>query len=193
MKRALSQLQEDELARQEDDLLRAQLEREEIAEQKAKKKRIREEKFVEKWRSHMQKWNEMGLVALGLRSLTLPAPARLSTLFCLLVGIILFFGATVDLAALGRAATELDCLHALLPSSTWALLLAAANASLAIKQTSPECGSPRHYRPSTREEMQCVFFARLDLISRAAPGIHEGFEVRPPPLPSSLPHPTGLS
>jgi hypothetical protein len=78
MKRALSQLQQDEQERQQDALLRAQLEREEEAEQLAKKKRHKEEKFVEKWRSHLKKWNEMGLVSLAGRGLTFPAPARLS-------------------------------------------------------------------------------------------------------------------
>lgn len=190
MKRALSQLQKDEEERQRDALLRAQLERQELAEQLAKKKRVKEDNFVEKWRSHLQKWNEMGLVPLSSRALTLPAPARLSTPLCRLLGLTSFFGATVDLAALGRAATELDCLHALLPPATWALLLAAANASLAIKQTSPECGSPRHFRPSTQEEMERVLFARLDLISRSVPGIDEAFKVtHSPPLPSPSPSP----
>lgn len=101
-------------------------------------------------------------------------------MICPIERLISFPGATVDLAALGRAATELDCLQALLPSSTWTLLLGAANASLAVKQSSSECGSPRHYRPSTQEEMQRVFFARLDLINRSAPTIDEGFKVAPP-------------
>lgn len=76
MKRALDALQRDEQERQEDARLRAQLERDEIAQAANKKKKDKQDKFVEKWSSHLRKWNEMGMVSLAERTLIPPALTR---------------------------------------------------------------------------------------------------------------------
>ena len=74
MKRALKELQEDERVRQEDNLLRAQLEREEANEAAQKKKKLSEEKFSERWKANSQKRDELGLQIASGRQLTLPVP-----------------------------------------------------------------------------------------------------------------------
>ena len=74
MKRALKVLQRDERERQEDDLLRAQLAREEATELAHEKKRKIEEKFATKWKEHLEKWDEFGLQIASDREITLPVP-----------------------------------------------------------------------------------------------------------------------
>jgi hypothetical protein len=61
MKRSLKQLQEDAQAQQEDDLLRAQIEREELAEAAEARKNSKENAFSDKWRGYLEKWEEHGL------------------------------------------------------------------------------------------------------------------------------------
>lgn len=74
MKRQLDLLRQDEAERQHDDLLRAQLESEAREEEHAKKKKRKENSFQEKWRSHLSKWDELGLVSLYRHALALPQP-----------------------------------------------------------------------------------------------------------------------
>ncbi len=74
MKRALKELQEDERVRQEDNLLRAQLEREEANEAVQKKKKALWREFSERWKANLQKWDELGLQIASGRQLTLPVP-----------------------------------------------------------------------------------------------------------------------
>jgi hypothetical protein len=74
MKRALKNLQDDERARQEDDLLRAQLLRE-GANDAALKKRIQsEDAFCNRCKRLLEEWNEEELQIASLRPLTLPVP-----------------------------------------------------------------------------------------------------------------------
>ena len=64
MKRSLKDLQNLERTgreRQEDDILRAQLEREEAAESAKKKQKNKVENYSTKWKEHLTKWDEMGL------------------------------------------------------------------------------------------------------------------------------------
>lgn len=72
MKRSLDVLLRDERERQEEDLLRAQLQRQEATEAALKKQQEKEETYVSKWRSHLSKWDEMENFA--EHTLTLPAP-----------------------------------------------------------------------------------------------------------------------
>jgi hypothetical protein len=175
MKRALDVLLRDERERQEDDLLRAQLERNEAAEAAAKKQKTKEKSFIEKWRSHLLKWDEMGLESFAERALVLPVPdppghvPRVSFLVSFLEG------ATLDLAALGRSPSELDCLFALVHAPIWEALLTATNSRMASELSSGTLVLHRRYKPATIHELQQVLFARLDLIVRGVPNIEAGF------------------
>ncbi len=75
MKRSLKQLQEDAQAQQEDDLLRAQIEREELAEAAEARKNSRENAFSDKWRGYLEKWEEHGLRIASNQELRLPRAA----------------------------------------------------------------------------------------------------------------------
>lgn len=74
MKRAFAALQRDEREHQEDELLRAQLQREEAAAASEKQKKMKEEKYAEKWKGYLAKWDEHALQSASGRKLTLPVP-----------------------------------------------------------------------------------------------------------------------
>lgn len=81
MKRALDVLQADADAWAQDEQLRAQLEQEEATQQAAAKRRKEEQSQIEKWRTRLAKWDEMGLSSIDGRLLTLPVPAPLGPSF----------------------------------------------------------------------------------------------------------------
>ena len=85
MKRNAKHLEADERAQREGEVRRGRRQEEEEQERVAKKSKDKEEKFVAKWRSHLEKWAEMGLENLSALSLPQPEPPsphpRLSSLF----------------------------------------------------------------------------------------------------------------
>jgi hypothetical protein len=59
----------------------------------------------------------------------------------------------------------------------WNDLAAAANSILAAEISSGEIAQARRYAPTTSEEIQSIFFARLDMISSGNKTISEVFKV----------------
>lgn len=70
MKRSRDQLARDALKQAENARLRDERAQEDVAQRQARKKKDKQEKFVEKWRSHLARWEEEGLVP--LHALQLP-------------------------------------------------------------------------------------------------------------------------
>jgi hypothetical protein len=59
---------------QDDDLLRAQLEREELTEATEARKNAKNNVFSDKWRGYLEKWDEHGLRIASNQELQLPRP-----------------------------------------------------------------------------------------------------------------------
>lgn len=74
MKRAREVLLRDERERQEDELLRSQLAGREADDNAANRRKNKEEKFVDKWRACLKKWDAMELQPISARLLSLPVP-----------------------------------------------------------------------------------------------------------------------
>lgn len=74
MKRSVKELQRDERERQEDELLRAQLEREEVAEAAQKRQKSKDDNYSKKWKEILSKWDEHGLQCASECELRLPVP-----------------------------------------------------------------------------------------------------------------------
>jgi hypothetical protein len=74
MKRSLAQLRRDSKESQVDSELRDELTRRSSAEHAAKKKKLNEERFTEKWRRHLAEWDQMGLLPIPNLSLPVPDP-----------------------------------------------------------------------------------------------------------------------
>ena len=77
MKRTLADLQRDAKEREEDELLRAQLVREQANDAAAKKKMAQEEKYCKKWKDVLEKWDDEELKIASELDLTLPESHRL--------------------------------------------------------------------------------------------------------------------
>ena len=77
MKRTVGALQRDALEREEDELLRAQLVREQTNEAAAKKKFAQEERYCKKWKDILQHWDDEELKIASELELTLPLAQRL--------------------------------------------------------------------------------------------------------------------
>jgi hypothetical protein len=187
MKRSLKDLkilERDERERQEDDLLRAQLEREEAAEGVSKKQKNKEENYSAKWKGHLEKWDEMGLQIASDRELTLPVPNPPGILLLSfnyyyyslnLIG--LFLGASLNLGPVGRKPSALKCLAAFLPDDVWRSLVDGTNQHLIIAQSKGQVSKDRKYRPCDMTFLKKVMFARLDMIARGARTIDEAYAV----------------
>jgi hypothetical protein len=74
MKRALKDLQRDERERQEDNLLRAQLEKEEEAVVAQIQKKTKDNNYSTKWKENMSRWDALGLQCASTHLLQLPRP-----------------------------------------------------------------------------------------------------------------------
>jgi hypothetical protein len=74
MKRTLAALQRDEREKQEDDGVRAEQLREEAAENARRKEEKKVSKFTAKWGAILAQWDEMRLISVGARGITLPVP-----------------------------------------------------------------------------------------------------------------------
>ncbi len=85
MKRTLAALERDEREQLEDDLLRAQIVRDEVAENARRKEDKATAKYETLWKDHLAKWDEMGIVATMAREVTLPVATRPCALMCLFV------------------------------------------------------------------------------------------------------------
>lgn len=77
MKRSIAALQRDLVEKQDDDLLRAQLLRDEAAQKANQKNEKKIKQYSAKWKGHLAKWDEMGLISLGARGLLPPRPEPL--------------------------------------------------------------------------------------------------------------------
>lgn len=181
MKTSLKALQRDERERQEDDLLRAQLDKEDRAEAAAKRQKAKEDNFSKKWRDCLDKWDADGLECASERELLLPIPNPPGPhpLSFLLKFIYLFIllGATLQKGSLPRNASPLSCLDALLTPEAWEALVAGTNSHLAKARSTGELKGDRHYANVTVSGLKSVFFARLHMIATGARTIDEAYKV----------------
>lgn len=67
---------------------------------------------------------------------------------------------------ISRRGSEYDCLMALIPPSIWAGLSDATTNYFVSQVTSGKIKSKKHYARTSVQEIQDIFFARLDLIAR---------------------------
>jgi hypothetical protein len=74
MKRALKDLQQDERERQEDNIMRAEQEREEEAVVAQFKQKTKDNNYSTKWKSNLDKWDALGLQWASEHILQLPRP-----------------------------------------------------------------------------------------------------------------------
>lgn len=186
MKRSLADLQRDERERQEDIMLRAELEREYQNETVRHRKESRNEKFNARWASNLAEWDALGLTIATARSLTLPLPNPPGhTDSPVLVpapafSYLMFIGATLHLAKVGRRASALACFDALVPNAVWESMASTANSALAADQASGRITKDRRYAPTNSDEMRSLFFARLDMVTKRNNTIAGALEVRYP-------------
>lgn len=75
MKRALSALERDQLERENDDLVRAQIVAEEEEHAALARKRARTAVLTGEWRKQVEKWEQMGLRSLEEHSIVPPSPS----------------------------------------------------------------------------------------------------------------------
>jgi len=179
MKREREELIREENDRLNDELFRARIEQEMIAEAAAKRRKLKEDAYVKKWQDYLFKWNEMKLENLSGRTLTLPslAPAGRPPRSTFLSHITP--ACRVNLELFSRAASELECLNALIGEDIWEMLELATNSSTASAIAAGTLANHRRYRATSVDELKNLFFARFDMIVRGVRSIDEGYLVPP--------------
>lgn len=195
MKRALDALIRDERERQDDTLLRAQLEQTARTEEVAERRKNKDMAFVDKWRDALRKWDEMGLRSSHGLAYSPPVPNPLGPPFPRpsfpsrpLHVLIIFKGATLNASLIGRLPSRLACLMVLLTPEVWLGLANATNSYTAKQISKSEIRSDRHFAPTSPRELQQVFFARIDMILENYPTIREAYAKVSPCSPFLSPH-----